>query len=140
MVIDIKGRITGTVGGGELEAYVLSQSINLLSGDETYRHINFTVQMEDEVSVGVVYLFILRCTSDGERKAFIDFRRWESYELDHVFGLQLQPSVALLGLCEGGATIGDVHPTFLSYAQEALNKKSTTLVNTGSWTVISVSR
>ncbi|WP_320123088.1 selenium-dependent molybdenum cofactor biosynthesis protein YqeB [uncultured Sphaerochaeta sp.] len=134
MVIDTKGRITGTVGGGELEAYVLSQSLNLISNDESYRHIHFTVQMDDEVSVGVVYLFLLRCTSDVERKAFIDFRRWESYELDHVFGLQLQPTVALLGLCEGGATIGDVHPTFLSHAQEALNKKSTTLIDTGSWT------
>ncbi len=133
MVIDTKGRITGTVGGGELEAYVLSQSLNLTNTDESYRHIHFTVQMEDKVSVGIVYLFLLRCTTEEERKAFIDFRRWESYELDHVFGLQLQPSVTLLGLCEGGATIGDVHPTFLSHAQDTLNKKATTLVDTGSW-------
>ncbi|MGE4453493.1 MAG: selenium-dependent molybdenum cofactor biosynthesis protein YqeB [Sphaerochaeta sp.] len=134
MVIDTKGRITGTVGGGELEAYVLSQSLNLMNMDEKYRNIHFTVQMDDEVSVGVVYLFLLRCTTEEERKAFIDFRRWESYELDHVFGLQLQPSVALLGLCEGGATIGEVHPTFLSHAQDVLQKKTTTLISDSSWT------
>ncbi|MGH0053504.1 MAG: selenium-dependent molybdenum cofactor biosynthesis protein YqeB [Sphaerochaetaceae bacterium] len=134
MVIDAKGQSTGTIGGGELEAYVLSQSLNVISTDEKYRYIHFTVQMDDEEGVGVVYLFLLRCTTDEERKAFIDFRRWESYELDHVFGLQLQPSVLLLGLCEGGATIGEVHPLFLSQAQEVLLKKTPTFVTTSAWT------
>ncbi len=75
MVIDTKGRITGTVGGGELEAYVLSQSLNLISADEAYRYIHFTVQTEDEVSVGVVYLFLLHCAREEDWKAFIGLQK-----------------------------------------------------------------
>ncbi len=133
MVVDTSAGITGTIGGGELEAYVSSQAISLLENKEKYKYVQFTVQQEAGQSVGVVYLFLLRCTTQEERTAFISFRRWEVYELDNVFGLQLRPTVALLGLCEGGATIGDVHPTFLSAAQEILHTKDGKLVITNDW-------
>ena len=134
MVVNPKGQISGTIGGGELEAYALSQALSLLGGTDKYRHLRFTVQQQQELSLGVAYLFLLRCESEQERKAFTTLYRWQMHQLDHVFGLQLQPNVEILGLCEGGATLGNVHPSFIETAKEILHTKKGRFIESEAWT------
>ena len=134
MVVNPKGQISGTIGGGELEAYALSQSLSLMENAEKYRHLRFTVQQDEERSVGVAYIYLLNCTTEQQRKAFITLYRWQEHQLDHVFGLQLQPNMEILGLCEGGATIGNVHHLFIEAAQNVLDSKTGRFIESESWT------
>ena len=133
MVVNERGQISGTIGGGEVEAYALTQSLSLLATGEKYRHVQCSVQKEGSKSVGDAYLFLLNCTTNHERHAFITLHRWETLQLEHVFGLQFQPTVEILGLCAGGATIGNVHPTFLEKAQQVLAAKETQYIETEAW-------
>ncbi len=134
MIVDQEGEITGTIGGGELEAYALTQALDVLRENARYRHLQFSVQADEQHSQGVVYLFLLNCTTDSCKKAFMQLRAWEENELHHVLGIQMQPSVEILGYCEGGATVGNVHPTFLDQAKRVLESKLPVYVEGSSWT------
>lgn len=134
MVVDREGAITGTIGGGETEAYAQRQALILLSTQERSRHLMFTVQQGEIQDAGTVHLLLLACTSESLQKAFIQFRSWEEHQLHHVMGIQLHPSLSLMGLCEGGATIGEVHPNFLEQAKKALEDESPRYIETPSWT------
>ncbi len=102
MVVDQAGIVTGTIGGGETEAYAQRQALDLLSSQEQSRHLAFTVRQGEVSDAGTVHLLLLACTTESMQKAFSQFRAWEAHQLHHVMGLQLQPSIALMGLCEEG--------------------------------------
>nr|WP_321298683.1 selenium-dependent molybdenum cofactor biosynthesis protein YqeB [uncultured Sphaerochaeta sp.] len=134
MVVETDGTFHGTIGGGELEAYALSQALGMLASGQKQRHLSFSIDQGGVQAAGTVYLYLLSCTLEEERTAFIRLRQWEEAELDHVLGLQLQPQSAILGLCEGGATIGDVHPRFLETAKKVLEEKKPVFLDTPAWT------
>lgn len=134
MVVESDGTLHGTIGGGEMEAYALAQALGMLENGQKQLHLSFTVHQGEVLAAGRVYLYLLSCTLEQERHAFIRLRQWEEAELDHVLGLQLQPTPAILGLCEGGATIGSVHPTFLEAAQTVLQEKKPLFLESPSWT------
>lgn len=119
MVVQAGGLITGTVGGGDVEAYAQRQALAILSSGGKGRHIRYVVQEGH----GEVDLYLLHCTGEGDRASFITLRRWEEQSLFFTLGLQLQPTVAILGLSEGGSTVGPVHPTFLEHASQVLSSK-----------------
>ncbi|NLE16838.1 MAG: EF2563 family selenium-dependent molybdenum hydroxylase system protein [Spirochaetales bacterium] len=133
MVVDQEGIITGTIGGGETEAYAQHQALDLLSSQEQSRHLSFTVRQGEISDAGKVHLLLLTCNTESMQKAFIQFRSWEANQLQHVMGVQLQPSLALMGLCEGGATIGDVHPKFLEQAHQVLENGEPRFIETNNW-------
>lgn len=134
MVVDQAGIVTGTIGGGETEAYAQRQALDLLSSQEQSRHLAFTVRQGEVSDAGTVHLLLLACTTESMQKAFSQFRAWEAHQLHHVMGLQLQPSIALMGLCEGGATIGEVHPQFLEQAHQVLENNVPRYIETNNWT------
>ena len=134
MVVQADGTMHGTIGGGELEAYALTQALGMLVNGQKQRHLSFAVHQGGVQAAGMVYLYLLSCTLEEEQNAFIRLRQWEEAGLDHVLGLQLQPTPAILGLCEGGATIGSVHPTFLEAAKNVLHEKKPHFVETPAWT------
>ncbi len=129
MVVEAKGLITGTVGGGDVEAYAQRQALALLSSAQKGRHLRYVVQEGH----GEVDLYLLHCTGEADRAAFITLRRWEEQGLFFTLGLQLQPTMAIIGLCEGGSTVGPVHPTFLEHASEVLASKLPAFVTTGNF-------
>ncbi len=134
MVVDQEGTITGTIGGGETEAYAQRQALMLLSTKERSRHLKFIVHQGEVRDAGTVHLLLLACTTESLQQAFIQFKAWEEHQLHYVMGIQLQPTLTLLGLCEGGATIGDVHPDFLERARKALEDEVPVSIETPAWT------
>lgn len=126
MVVDAKGLITGTVGGGDVEAYAQRQALALLATTQKGRHLRYVVQE----GLGEVDLYLLHCSSETDCASFITLRRWEEQSLFFTLGLQLQPTVAIVGLCEGGSTVGPVNPTFLEHASEVLASKLPAFVTT----------
>lgn len=134
MVVESDGTIHGTIGGGELEAYAITQALGMLANGQKQRHLSFTVHQGEVQGAGTVYLYLLSCTLEEEQDAFIRLRQWEEAELEHVLGLQLQPKSAILGLCEGGATIGEVHPAFLETAMKVLEEKKSLFLESSAWT------
>ncbi|MDX9915467.1 MAG: selenium-dependent molybdenum cofactor biosynthesis protein YqeB [Sphaerochaeta sp.] len=130
MVVQAGGLITGTIGGGDVEAYAQRQALALLTTTLTGRHIRYVVQEGH----GEVDLYLLHCHSESDRASFITLGRWEEQSLFCTLGLQLEPEVAILGLSAGGATVGAVHPTFLEHASAVLTAKLPALVSENNFT------
>lgn len=129
MVVEGGGITTGTIGGGDVEAYAQRQSLGLLSSAQKGRHLRYEVQDGH----GEVDLYLLHCSSDDEFGPFITLGRWEQQSLFFTIAVQFQPTVAILGLSEGGATAGAVHPTFLMHASAVLASKLPALITDGSF-------
>ncbi|MGE4584148.1 MAG: selenium-dependent molybdenum cofactor biosynthesis protein YqeB [Sphaerochaeta sp.] len=136
MLVESDGRMSGTIGGGALEAYAQSQAIDLLSGEETYRHLQFRVDQGAIRDAGTVYMYLLKCNTEATRAAFPSLLLWQKQDRFHVLGIQILPEPALLGLCEGGATIGAVHPRFLSEAKEVLMTHTYRYIEDPAWTCL----
>jgi len=125
MVVQTGGLITGTIGGGDVEAYAQRQALALLTTTLTGRHIRYVVQEGH----GEVDLYLLHCHSESDRASFITLGRWEEQSLFCRLGRQVELEVAILGLSAGGATVGAVHPTFLEHASAVLTAKLPALVS-----------
>lgn len=134
MVVDEEGIITGTIGGGETEAYAQRQALVLLQNGEPYRYLKTSVTQAEIADAGTVHLLLLASTTEAVQKAFLQFGVWEEHQLHHVMGIQILPSLSLLGLCEGGATIGDVHAEFLAQAKQALEEDRARYIEDPAWT------
>lgn len=134
MVVEQGGTCTGTIGGGETEAYAQKQALLLLRTDEPYRQLTFTVTQGEIVDAGTVHILLLACTDASHKKAFSEFKVWEEKGLYHAFGIQSHPSPAFVGLCQDGSTIGSVHPSFLAEAKQAMDDERPRFIQTPSWT------
>jgi len=71
MVVETDGTFHGTIGGGELEAYALSQALGMLASGQKQRHLSFSIDQGGVQAAGTVYLYLLSCTLEEERTAFI---------------------------------------------------------------------
>lgn len=130
MVVEGGGMITGTIGGGDVEAYAQRQALALLATAERGRHLRYVVQE----GLGEVDLYLLHCNGESTHSPFPTLARWEERSLFFTIGLQLQPSPALLGLSEDGSTVGPVHPQFIQHGSAVLASKLPSLVTDGSFT------
>jgi xanthine dehydrogenase accessory factor len=129
MVVEAGGRITGTVGGGDVELYAQRQSLGLLATNQKGRHLRYEVQEGQ----GEVDLYLMLCNNTEEWAAFATLRRWEEQAHFCTIGVQIQPHPAILGLSEGGGVTGPVHPQFLQYAAATLTSKLPNLVSEGAY-------
>ncbi|HPZ15403.1 MAG TPA: selenium-dependent molybdenum cofactor biosynthesis protein YqeB [Sphaerochaeta sp.] len=130
MVVEGGGMITGTIGGGDVEAYAQRQALALLATAERGRRLRYVVQE----GLGEVDLYLLHCSGESTHSPFPTLARWEEQSLFFTIGLQLQPSPALLGLSEDGSTVGPVHPQFIQHGSAVLASKLPALVTDGSFT------
>ncbi|ADY13498.1 selenium-dependent molybdenum cofactor biosynthesis protein YqeB [Sphaerochaeta globosa] len=133
MVVDEEGTITGTIGGGETEAYAQRQALVLLQNGEPYRYLKYQVAQAEIADAGTVHLLLLASTNEAVQTAFLQFGVWQEHQMHHVMGLQILPSLSLLGLSEGGATIGDVHAEFLTQAKQALAEDRARYIQNSNW-------
>lgn len=133
MLVDAQGAAVGTVGGGETEAYATKQALDLLSSNEAYRRLTFVVHQPGIPDAGKVHLLLVACTTAAVLADWARFAEWEQSQKKHVLGVQIKPEVALLGLCEDGSTIGNVHDMFLEQAQAVLEHASSRFLEFDGW-------
>ena len=66
MVVEGGGMITGTIGGGDVEAYAQRQALALLATAERGRHLRYVVQE----GLGEVDLYLLHCSGESTHSPF----------------------------------------------------------------------